>query len=54
MMLGLTSPVTIKEIKQAYKKLAKQYHPDLNKDNPIAEKKMQMITTAYNFLKNKW
>ncbi|WP_371807436.1 DnaJ domain-containing protein [Spiroplasma sp. TIUS-1] len=31
-MFGLTSTSDSNELKQAYRKLAKQYHPDLNKD----------------------
>ena len=36
-VLGLQKGATDDEIKKAYRKLAKQYHPDLNPDNPEAE-----------------
>lgn len=47
--LGLTWGATITEIKEAYKKLARQYHPDLNKvDTPnVAVSKFQRIQVAY-------
>ncbi len=36
----------------AYKKLAKKYHPDLNKDDPQAAEKMAQINAAYDQIKN--
>ena len=39
-VLGLQKGATDDEIKKAYRKLAKQYHPDLNPDNPEAEAKL--------------
>lgn len=42
-----------KEIKQAYKKLAKKYHPDLYQNNPLAdlaEEKLKDINEAYEYL----
>ncbi|MBQ7454007.1 MAG: molecular chaperone DnaJ, partial [Selenomonadaceae bacterium] len=42
------------EIKKAYRKLARQYHPDLNRDNAkAAEEKMKEINEAYDVLKDK-
>lgn len=38
------------QIKQAYRKLAKRYHPDLNPDNPEAEAKFKDIVEAYETL----
>lgn len=35
-------------IKKQYKKLAKKYHPDLNRDNRDAEEKFKLLSTAYN------
>lgn len=38
------------QIKQAYRRLAKKYHPDLNPDNPEAEEKFKNIVEAYETL----
>ncbi len=40
------------EIKKAYRKLARQYHPDVNKD-PAAEEKFKEINAAYEVLSDK-
>lgn len=49
-ILGVDRNATPDEIKRAYRKLVKQYHPDLNKDNPDAAKKMAEINEAYEVL----
>lgn len=46
-VLGLTSAASEDEIKSAYRKLAKKYHPDLNPGNQAAEEKMREINDAY-------
>ena len=50
-VLGVSPNASDEEIKQAYRKLAKQYHPDAYKDNPLAnlaEEKMKEINEAYD------
>lgn len=49
-VLGLQKGATDAEIKKAYRKLAKQYHPDLNPDNPEAEEKFKEINEANQVL----
>ncbi|MGC6177233.1 J domain-containing protein [Lacrimispora sp. 38-1] len=49
-ILGVSSQATEKEIKAAYRKLAKKYHPDVIKDDPEGNKKMYEIQEAYEVL----
>ncbi len=49
-VLGLQKGASDAEIKKAYRKLAKQYHPDLNPDNPEAEAKFKEINEANQVL----
>ncbi|QSX05809.1 molecular chaperone DnaJ [Sedimentibacter sp. zth1] len=49
-VLGLSKGADDKEIKSAFRKLAKQYHPDLNPDNKEAETKFKEINEAYEVL----
>ena len=49
-VLNLKANHSINEIREAYRKLVKIYHPDLNPDNPDAHKKMVEINTAYEEL----
>ena len=49
-VLGLQKGASDDEIKKAYRKLAKQYHPDLNPDNPEAEAKFKEINEANEVL----
>ena len=50
-VLGVSKTATKEEIKSAYRKLAKEYHPDNNK-SPDAEKKFMEIQEAYDVLKD--
>lgn len=49
-VLGLSRSASADEIKRAYRKLAKQHHPDANPDDPSAQKKFAEITEAYEVL----
>lgn len=49
-ILGVSKNASADEIKSAYRKLAKQYHPDLNRDNPEAATKFKEINEAYEVL----
>ncbi|TDY48019.1 molecular chaperone DnaJ [Alicyclobacillus sacchari] len=49
-VLGVSRSATQDEIKKAYRKLARQYHPDVNKDDPNAQQKFAEIAEAYDVL----
>lgn len=49
-VLGVERTADENAIKKAYRKLAKQYHPDTNKGNPQAEEKFKEATEAYAVL----
>ena len=51
-VLGVSPNASDDEIKQAYRRLAKQYHPDRNPGDPVAARKMQEINAAYEQIKN--
>jgi len=49
-ILGVTKDVSDADLKKAYRKLARQYHPDSNPDNPKAEAKFKEISEANSVL----
>ncbi|MFT4057665.1 MAG: DnaJ C-terminal domain-containing protein [Novosphingobium sp.] len=51
--LGVSRGASEKDIKSAYRKLAKELHPDTNKDNPKAAERFNDVTRAYDLLSDK-
>lgn len=52
-ILGVDRKADAAAIKNAYRKLAKKYHPDINANNPSAERKFKEVNEAYEILGNK-
>ena len=51
-VLGVSRDASEDEIKSAYRKLAKQYHPDLHPGDEECARKMNEINAAYDAIKN--
>src|SRR5918997_276037 len=49
-VLGVSKTASADEIKKAHRKLARQYHPDMNKNNPSATEKFKEVQEAYDVL----
>jgi curved DNA-binding protein len=52
-ILGVSRSATEREIRQAYRKLARQHHPDVNPGDKSAEEKFKQINEAYEVLSDK-
>ena len=51
-ILGVSRDASDEDIKRAYRRLAKKYHPDLNPGDQEAARKMQEVNAAYEQIKN--
>ena len=49
-ILGVPRDAANEEIKKTFRKLARQYHPDVNPNNKLAEEKFKDINEAYDVL----
>src|SRR4051794_9720113 len=49
-VLGVSPTATAKELSRAYKKLAKEHHPDINPGNTVAEDRFKEANAAYEVL----
>jgi len=53
-VLGLTRKANDKDVKEAYRRLAKKYHPDRNADDPEAEARFKEVQEAHATLSSRW
>src|SRR5438309_301788 len=49
-VLGIPRTAPQEDIRKAHRKLVRQYHPDVNKDNPASEAKFKEVQEAYDVL----
>src|SRR3954454_19861658 len=49
-VLGVDRKASADEVKKAYRKLAREYHPDRNPDDPKAEERFKEIQSAYDIV----
>ena len=49
-VLGVSPQASDAEIKKAYRKLAKQLHPDVNPDDPVVSERFKEVSAAYKLL----
>lgn len=52
-ILGVSKDASEADIKKAYRKLARKYHPDTNSGDPQAEKTFKDVSEAYSVLSSK-
>src|ERR671929_1653608 len=52
-VLGVARSASEADIKKAYRKLAKKFHPDSNKSDPKAKEKFAEVSAAYDLLSDK-
>ncbi|NUN64493.1 J domain-containing protein [Pseudanabaena biceps] len=51
-LLGVPRNATLDDIKVAYRRLARKYHPDVNQNDPTASDKFRLVQEAYKMLKD--
>jgi curved DNA-binding protein CbpA len=51
-ILNINKDASKSEIRRAYRSLVKEWHPDINPDDPVAEERFKEIQQAYDFLIN--
>ena len=49
-ILGLPETASVEDVKQAYRKLSKKFHPDVNEGDQFFEQKFKELNEAYNYI----
>ncbi|OLT28661.1 hypothetical protein BJF83_14925 [Nocardiopsis sp. CNR-923] len=49
-ILGVSKTASKQEIRQSYRKLVRENHPDSNPDDPVAKERFKEVSAAYNVL----